>query len=146
MRIVWHEDRAPEFWMLMGPFFARREVRREMPYLVDEDGKIWALAMEGGDVLGFGAVMLKGRVAGLSGLWVRPARRGEGIGARLVRERVERAREMGAARCRATASPASSALLKGLGFVETARRGRYSVMEVDLDGWTVRERGEGDRR
>ena len=56
MKIAEHEDRPAEFWAFMGLFFAQRKYRREMPYLVDDDGYVWYLAMDGDILLGFAAI------------------------------------------------------------------------------------------
>ena len=58
MKIVIYEDRPPAFWALMGPFFAQRRYRREMPYLVDDDGYAWFVAQGGEAVAGFVGVDL----------------------------------------------------------------------------------------
>lgn len=42
-----------EFYKLMGHFFGEREWQRKFPYLSNEDGRVWILAIEKGVVYGF---------------------------------------------------------------------------------------------
>lgn len=58
MEIVKLKNRDPEFYSLMGPFLARRDVEKEIGYRIyDDDNKEWFVAREsedvGGDVIGF---------------------------------------------------------------------------------------------
>lgn len=42
-----------EFYTLMGKFFAERNYKRIMPYLVNDENSTWYVAVEKGNVLGF---------------------------------------------------------------------------------------------
>lgn len=48
-----------EFYALMGSFFAEREYRKQMPYLVNEEGRVWIVATEGDQVVGFTSYIVK---------------------------------------------------------------------------------------
>ncbi|HFL3696552.1 hypothetical protein [Clostridioides difficile] len=41
------------FYSLLGQFFAEREYKKMFPYLVNEEGSIWIVAIENNEVLGF---------------------------------------------------------------------------------------------
>jgi predicted phosphoadenosine phosphosulfate sulfurtransferase len=45
-------DRS-KFYSLMGKFFAEKEFRKVFPYLSNEDGRVWIVATEEDEVLGF---------------------------------------------------------------------------------------------
>lgn len=42
-----------EFYSLMGKFFAERKYRKIMPYLVNEDNRVWHLVIKNNEVVAF---------------------------------------------------------------------------------------------
>lgn len=53
MEIVQLTNQDARFYLLLGPFLARREVEKEIGYRIyDDDGKVWFVALEGGTVIG----------------------------------------------------------------------------------------------
>lgn len=42
-----------EFYSYMGEVFALKEFRKELPYLCNEPGRVWFLAFEGKQLIGF---------------------------------------------------------------------------------------------
>lgn len=42
-----------EFYSLMGKFFAERKYRKMMPYLVNEDNRVWYLVVKNNEVVAF---------------------------------------------------------------------------------------------
>ncbi len=42
-----------EFYSLMGKFFAERKYRKMMPYLVNEDNRVWYVVIENNEVVAF---------------------------------------------------------------------------------------------
>lgn len=80
----------PRFYALLGPFLARKDVTREVGApLWDEDGKAWVIALEGGHVAAFGAILSqKGHVRFTSD-YVLPQWRSKGLHRRLIRERLK---------------------------------------------------------
>lgn len=41
------------FYSLLGKFFAEREYRKMFPYLINEEGSVWIVAIENNEALGF---------------------------------------------------------------------------------------------
>lgn len=125
------EDRPRAFWADMGPFFARREVKREMPYLADDDGYCWWVARAGKTVVGFASAHLDatGGTANLHGLYVVPSHRGTGIAADLIEKRLGWAQEQGAKAARVTANAKSAPALLAAGFSQVSEKGQYKVLE-----------------
>jgi GNAT superfamily N-acetyltransferase len=138
MKIVTYEDRSPEFWARMGPFFAQRRYRRAMPYLVDDDGYIWFLAVDGETVLGFGAVHETKDYGVLSGLYVAEKHRGNGVARKLIDARIRWCLEKGLKKAKTTASSDSRPIFEKSGFAVTGTKGQYTMMEVMIDAYSFR--------
>ena len=121
----------PEFYPLLGPFLARREIERETgARMWDDDGKTWFAALSGGQLAGFCAATLTaaGR-ARLCSDYVLPAWRGRGAYEALSAARLAwLAGRPASAACTAASLPAFLAA----GFRVVRARGRYT--EVARDG------------
>ncbi|MFW6033945.1 MAG: GNAT family N-acetyltransferase [bacterium] len=130
IRVVRRSNRDREFYRLLGPFLARREIEREIGYrLYDDDDKVWYVALdERGAVVGFCAARQTRTHAAFSSAYVVPSRRREGVYSRLWRQRDEEF--PGAARAVCTA--ASLPMFLKHGWREHRRRGRF--VEVRRDG------------
>lgn len=126
-------ERPPEFWALLGPYFARQEYRREMPYLKDDDGYVWFVAMDGGTLAGFASLHVDRRGGHLHGLYVAPDYRGQDIARQLVQARLDYLRSLGNVHIvTATCNEQSKPLLQEFGFQPRGQRGQYTVMEMPL--------------
>ena len=53
MVILTYNKRNNNFWKTMGFYFADKEVRKELPYIIDEKEKIWIIGYENRKVVGF---------------------------------------------------------------------------------------------
>ena len=142
MKIAEYTDRPAEFWALMGPFFAQRKYRREMPYLVDDEGYVWFLALDEDTLMGFAAVHTMKDHAIVSGLYVREDRRGNGIAKKLIAACLKWSAGKKIRKAKTTASPDSRLVFEKMGFRETGQKGQYVTMEVMLDADSFRD---GDR-
>lgn len=117
-------DRSVRFWVEMGPAFASRQVRRELPYVMD-DGQTW-FVMPG---VGFAAVSMTNE---LQHCYVFPEHRGRGHARRLTRSRLDWIGSHGA---RTLAVDRWAAVLVGeFGFQEIGRKGKYVRLERPSDG------------
>ncbi len=118
---------------LIGPLFASRRVRREMPYLHHEAGFVWVVAVSPDDeAVGTGSIDIRDGVATLRNLYVVPARRGEGVAERITDRQFAYARQHGARWVRTVASPLSMGGYKKRGFYQVGSRGQYVTMEISL--------------
>lgn len=129
-----YTDRPPEFWQDMGPFFASRAVKRELPYLADGEGYVWFVLRQAGRVVGFASLHVAKDGSGqLHSLYVDPEHRGNGLASRLVAERLAWLRARGVTRARAIAGPQAVPVLLRAGFTDAGKdRGSYKTMEVEL--------------
>jgi GNAT superfamily N-acetyltransferase len=124
-----------EFWTLMGPWFAAKQVTEALGEPVyDHDGMVWALAIINERVIGFGAIDLSHseQFALLNYGFMAEECRGTGIYKRLLEARVKLIQEdtecpLIKALCTAESAP----VLAKLGFTEKSKRGRYT--------WFVKE-------
>ena len=139
MKITKYAERPAEFWALMGPFFAQRKYRREMPYLVDDEGYVWFLALDGDTLLGFAAVHAMKDHAVVSGLYVREDRRGNGIAKKLISACLKWSFGEKILKVKTTASPDSRPVFEKMGFSETGQKGKYVMMEVTLNADSFRD-------
>lgn len=64
MKITTLTNQDKDFYPVLGPFLARREVVAAVGGPVwDEDGKVWFVAQQGKKVVGFAALEIKGQQA-----------------------------------------------------------------------------------
>lgn len=118
---------------LIGPLFASRRVRREMPYLHHEEGFVWVVAVDpAGDAVGMGSIDVREGIATLRNLYVVPAHRGNGIAETLTDRQFAYARKHGARWIRTVASPLSASGYAKRGFYRVGSRGHYVTMEIPL--------------
>lgn len=126
-------NRTPEFWTLLGPFFASKQIRKEMPYLSDDTSYGWFVSEKNGKVRGFVAVDLsKPTVATVHCLYVTAEERMQGLGSEMIRRAVQYASESGRSEIKATTSPASRTVFSECGFREDGMRGTYTLMSRGL--------------
>jgi GNAT superfamily N-acetyltransferase len=121
-------NESPEFYPLLGPLLANREVVAELGAPVwDDAGKVWfvARAKGSGDLIGMVATLNRS----VCSLYVLPGNRGLLVGYALLQIAVSRA---GVAPLRATATSASKPLFERLGFAETGTRGKFFVMKREV--------------
>lgn len=118
---------------LIGPLFANRRVRREMPYMHHEDDFFWTVAVSpDGDVVAMGSVDIRSCCATLRNLYVIPSWRRLGVGGAITDLQIEHARARGARWVRSVASPLSLSTYERRGFYRVASRGQYVTMEFPL--------------
>lgn len=130
LTIVETDNTAPDFYRLVGPFLGSREVHRELGGPVyDDPGKLWWLAMLGGDVVGFCALRVEGRTVKLGSAYVVPDARRCGAYEKLFEARLAHALQLELP-IRATARPAAAALF---------RRHRFHVVR-ETTGYMTFER------
>jgi len=126
-------DRPPEFYELMGYYLSHRKIRREMPYLIDDDGYVWFVALQDWNVAGFASLHVDKKNEGhLHGLYVVPEHRENGLASRLVKERLAWLKKQGVAVAHTTATQNSVDLLLKCGFGITGAKGTYTQMEIRL--------------
>ena len=54
MKILRITNQDKNFYTLLGPFLARRDIEKEIGYQIyDDDGKVWLVAIKGKEVVGF---------------------------------------------------------------------------------------------
>lgn len=125
---------TPEFWAMMGPFFASKHVRREMPYLCHEEGYRWFVARdEAGTVLGFASLHVDGKGTGhIHGLYVVPEHRRENIAERMLLQQLGYCVLYGVSKVQVVASVMSKTLFEKNGFGARGARGTYTVMDRSL--------------
>jgi GNAT superfamily N-acetyltransferase len=130
-----YEDRPGSFWRDMGPFFALRQVRREMPYLVDDEGYIWFVARGlQGRVVGFASLHISKLTEGyMHGLYVLDEMRKTGIGNRLIADRIRYLTEHKVSKIFTTANPFSAPILKQHGFQQKSVRGKFERLVLEVD-------------
>lgn len=118
---------------LIGPLFASRQVRREMPYMHHEEDFVWFVAVTSdGDAAGMASIHIRSAVATLRNLYVVPAHRGRGIAATITERQLAYASEHGARWIRTVASPFSVGAYEKRGFYRVGSRGKYVTMEIAL--------------
>lgn len=125
MKTIRLTNADPEFYRLLGPFLARRDVAREVGApLWDEDGKAWVVITgDDGHVAAFGAIVSgKGHVRFTSD-YVLPAHRSKGLHRRLIRERLKATEGTPAV---AVCSPKGLRAYLAEGFEPVRERGRFT--------------------
>jgi GNAT superfamily N-acetyltransferase len=115
---------SPEFYPLIGPFLARRDIVAELGgHLWDDDDKTWFVAIQGDrEVIGFCAARsAPGGKTTFQSAYVLPPHRRHGVYRRLWKAR--RKRFPGPAQATCTAS--ALGMFTAQGWTVTGERGRY---------------------
>lgn len=128
---------GPEFWPLMGPWFASKAVADTLGEGVyDHPALVWTLAVRDGRAIGFGAVDLSHLAKGdalLNYAYVDESVRSNGIYRHILEARVDFVRtETSARRLIALCTADSAPTLVKLGFTETSNRGRYTRFVLEI--------------
>lgn len=122
-----------EFYRYLGPFFGSRQAAKELGMPIwDDEGRLWVVALVGGQPVGCASLEVRGRKGALKSAWVRPEHRHRDIYTAMLEERLRMAVDLGLAVLMATCTEASRAVLERYGFQEVARRGRYYVMRREM--------------
>lgn len=133
MTMTIYENRPAKFWVAVGPYFASRAVRREMPYLQDDEGYVWFVLTEGKRTIGFASCHVdKSGNGHLHGLYVVPEHRENGVAQRLVKERLEWLQARGVKLVKTTVNEKSAPVLASCGFVDKGPSGSYRKMEAQF--------------
>lgn len=120
-----NEDQV--FYLLVGPWLARRHVVQELGgQLWDDDDKTWWIAMRAGTLAGFAAARPKGKGVEFCSAWVRPEQRRQGIYRRLFAERL--AAQQPDAELTARCSQAALPLHLEHGFTPVREAGRFTIV------------------
>jgi hypothetical protein len=127
---------APEFWTLMGKWFASKEVADALGEpIYDHDELVWTLDIIADQVVGFGAIDLSHsdkKTAMLNYGFVQKDCRSTGIYRRNLSARIKLIeQDTDAETIKALCTADSAPTLKQLGFAEKSKRGRYT--------WFVKE-------
>jgi hypothetical protein len=128
---------APEFWCLMGKWFACKEVFDSLGEpIFDNEDIIWTLAIIKDEVVGFGAIdisHLDKKTALLNYGFMKKDCRGTGIYRRLLQARVKLIeQDTDAETIKALCTSDSAPTLAKLGFAEKSKRGRYTWFVKDI--------------
>ena len=125
--------RPKQFWVTMGPYFARRDVRKEMPYLIDDDSYVWFIAWDGDVMAGFAAAHVVAQFkAVLHSLYVVEAYRKKTVGKQLMEYRLKWATDAGCDLAESVCNAKTKPIYEKAGFAEASKRGSYSVMRKPL--------------
>lgn len=129
-------NRDAEFYALVGPFLARRDIFKERGggVLWDDDGKVWWVESEGGAVRGLLSMRLSNRAVHLESAYVVPAFRRQGVYRRLFEARWLEALSYRLPVTATVVDPVLPVCLEH-GFTVRRRNGRYTV--VDHPGGAV---------
>ena len=124
-------NRDKDFYMLMGPFLANRKVETEIGYpIYDDDNKVWFLAFEGDEVIGFCYLQeTRNGKYQIGSCYVTEQSRGQGVFQGLLNEALSRAR--GIVELTTNKEHVANTLVP-LGFSATSTRGSYTVYRKEL--------------
>ena len=121
LRVLTNTDRG--FYALLGPVLSRRDIERELGARVhDDDGKVWFVAVDGRELLGFCAALGTPRSVRLVSDYVLPAHRGRGVYRQLFAARLAHYPDRPMT---ATCTAAGLHTYRANGFYEVRARGAY---------------------
>lgn len=89
IKVYTPEEQGDTFYAAMGPFFASRAVRRELPYICNSPTTTWVLTYEEEKVVAFAAFEVKKNEVTLNHAYVLPDHRGKGYYSGLIAKRLE---------------------------------------------------------
>lgn len=131
LRIEQYDHGEGDFWDRLGPYFASREVERELGVsMTSDESHTWWLAFDNGNLVGFAAAeRLKNGINILRHAWVEPEWREEGVYGALVDQRLEDLTSAGETDFRVTVTDDGIERYKDRGFEKARTRGQYTVLE-----------------
>ena len=130
VRVLTRHD--PEFYPLVGPFLARREIVAETGApLWDDDGKLWWVALDGDAVIGVAAATDRGAYVQFCSAYVPPAHRGKGVYRRLLDARLG---HFHGRQIRVTCRPSTADVYARRGFTRDRETKQYVFMRREADG------------
>lgn len=143
MEIAVYTDRPEHFWIAMGPHFASKAIRADLPALCDAPGYVWFLTMDGEALLAFASVDIDAKGVGhLRNLWVAPERRGEGVASALMEARLDYLQHQGVRTARTSRRVSKDVqFAENHGFRLLRNEGNWQILEIDL--WERGQQGQG---
>jgi len=108
MKVIRYAHGEKDFWQIMGPCFASAEIRRHLGVpLTSDEGYVWFLAMNGVELSGFAAVKAqKNGICEFKHAYIFGDYRKNGLYTKLLKARLDYAKEIGCTTCKATVAPA----------------------------------------
>lgn len=122
------ETETPEFWLLMGRFFAHRLYAHEMGgwQFYTKPGSVWFVLLVGEDVRGFCSAINEGKYFYFDNFYVLKEWRGVGYGSILHNARIEWANKLNMEIRVISNNPIQIKKYLEQGFLHVGWRGRYS--------------------
>ncbi len=135
MKIKTYTHGEGDFWPLMGPFFASREVRKNLGIPMSSDEQhTWLVAVHQEAVVGFTAVEQQKNGCMLRHVYVVPESRHKGLMTKLVQHSVKFVKTSGYGSIRVTVPGELLDFYANSGWEETSTRGQYHNLRLDLEG------------
>lgn len=134
--------RTADFWVAMGPFFANKEIRKDLPNLTDNDRVVWFLVMSKPSypnieetVLAFASVEVDAKGVGhLRNLYVVPSYRNEGYASALMDARIAYLRGIGVTTAQTTRRVSKEIqFAEHHGFTVVKVEGGYQILRATLE-------------
>lgn len=121
-----------KFYSLMGKYFAERQYRKQMPYLINDEKYLWRLYFHNNNLIGFyHYTYLTEDLIEFGGLYLEEAYRGKGLGKRILFEQTVEFSEYNQKSI--SNNPIVFHIREKLGFVETGKRGSYHILEKRVE-------------
>ena len=127
MFIVSFRNRNKDFWSIMAHYFANKEVRKELPYIIDEKDKIWVIGFKNKeDIIGFLSYKIFRGTVTISNCYVNTTYRKNGHFKKLILYTL--AKLENEKKIKLTITNEYAGFFEKLGFCESYRKGNYTVM------------------
>lgn len=127
-------NKDPQFYPLMGPFLARRNIVRELGFpLWDEDDKTWFICLVDGQVAGFCAFRKDKKAIHLVSAYTLPAHRRHGVYSQLFHFRLLALPKPCHVTAMVTTSACPTFVKEGFTAMSSRSTGRYTRMERDYE-------------
>lgn len=121
-----------KFYSLMGKYFAERQYRKQMPYLINDKKYVWRLYFHKNELIGFyHYTYLKKDLIEFGGLYLEEKYRGKGLGKRILFEQNQEFSKYNQKSI--SNNPIVLQIRNELGFVETGKRGSYTILEKRVE-------------
>lgn len=132
IRIETLTNADPRFYPLLGPYLSRREIIKELGCpIYDEDGKVWFVALDGEQVVGFVGVRFEGDKAVFCSDYIRPEYRRQGVYTHLMAVRLTYVQDK-ASSASAVVTTAARRTYERHGFTATKTLKNYVKMSRSL--------------
>ena len=124
MFIVSFRNRNKEFWGIMGYYFSNKEIRKELPFIIDEKEKVWVIGFKNvEEVVGFLSYKILNGTATITNCFINKKYRKMGYFNKLILYTLNKLKNVN--KIKMIILKKYEFFFRRLGFYESYKKGKY---------------------